>query len=220
MEVSPSDPVWETQQTYDRITAEYARQNAAPWGNLVDRVNALAASLPLGSVVADVGCGPGRDIALLREKGFRVLGIDLSLGQLRTSGLTGVVQADMSQLPLRGGSADAIWCHAALLHIPRAVVPAVLAEFARATRLGGELFLAVAEGDGEGFELASRYSPDSKRWFTLHREPDLTALLARAGFAVHQVLRDDGRRAWLSIRARRVSATQVARSGQERPAQR
>jgi SAM-dependent methyltransferase len=205
MEVDPSGPVVETQGTYDLITAEYARQNAAVWPNLVDHLNVLATSLPPGGVVADVGCGPGRDIALLRAGGLRVIGIDLSLGQLRTSSLTGVVQADMRQLPLRGGSVDAIWCHAALLHIPRMAVPAVLAEFARAARPGGELFLAVAEGDGEGFEVASNYGSDRRRWFTLHREPDLTALLAKAGFAVHRTLRTQARRrVWLSIHARRV----------------
>jgi SAM-dependent methyltransferase len=205
MEVDPSGPVGETQGTYDLITAEYARQNAAVWSNLADHANVLTANLPAAGVVADVGCGPGRDIALLRARGLRVIGIDLSLGQLRTSRLTGVVQADMRQLPLRGGSVDAIWCYAALLHIPRTAVPAVLAEFARATRPGGELFLAVAEGDGEGFEVASKYGSDRRRWFTLHREPELTALLAKAGFAVHQALRNQARqRAWLSIHARRV----------------
>jgi SAM-dependent methyltransferase len=205
MDADRSDPAGETQQTYDLITAEYARQNTAAWGTLVDHMNVLAASIPPGSVVADIGCGPGRDIALLRAGGLRVIGIDLSLGQLRTSNLTGVVQADMRELPLRGGSVDAIWCHAALLHIPRTAVPAVLAEFARVARPGGELYMSVAEGDGEGFEVASKYGSDRRRWFTLHREPDLTGLLAGAGFAVHQMRRDHGRGDWLSIHARRNS---------------
>jgi SAM-dependent methyltransferase len=205
MVVDPYDPVGETQGTYDLITTEYVRQRAAAWPELVDNINLLAAGLALGGVVADVGCGPGRDIALLRAEGFRVIGIDLSFGQLRTSSLTDVVQADMRQLPLRGGSVDAIWCHAALLHIPRTVVPAVLAEFARAARPGGELFLGVVEGDGEGFEVASNYGSNHRRWFTKHREPDLTALLASAGFAVHQIRRNHGRDGWLSIHARRIS---------------
>jgi ubiquinone/menaquinone biosynthesis C-methylase UbiE len=211
MEADPSDRVGETQQTYDLITAEYARQNAAAWGNLVDQMKVLAAGLPSGSVVADIGCGPGRDIVLLRAAGLRAIGIDLSLGQLRTSSLTGVVQADMGQLPLRGGSVDAIWCQAALLHILRTAVPAVLAEFARVTRLGGALYVSVAEGDGEGFQVASKYGSDRRRWFTLHREPDLTALLVEAGFAVRQMRRDHGRGAWLSVHAQRVNEPAACR---------
>jgi SAM-dependent methyltransferase len=200
-----SDPVGETQETYDLITAEYARINASAWSNLVDQIGIMTACLPPGGVVADVGCGPGRDIALLRARGLRVIGIDLSLGQLRTSGLPGVVQADMSQLPLGTGSADAVWCHAALLHIPRAAVPAVLAEFGRTVRPGGALYLGVEEGDGEGFQAASKYGSDRRRWFTQHREPDLTALLGGAGFAVHLMSRNHDRRDWLCIHARRIS---------------
>jgi len=204
------EPFVETQQTYDLITAEYAKQNAAAWPHLVGHISVLGASLPPGSVVADVGCGPGRDVTLLRAQGFRVIGIDLSWGQLRTSGLPGVAQADMRQLPLRTGSADAIWCQAALLHIPRLAVPAVLAEFARAVRPGGELYVSVAEGDGEGFEVASRYGSDRKRWFTLHHEPELTALLTTAGFAVHQTQRNRGHGDWLSVHARRLGESNAA----------
>jgi SAM-dependent methyltransferase len=210
MQVDPSntsDPVGETQETYDLITTEYARQNAAAWSDLTDHLSVMTASLPPGGVVADVGCGPGRDIEFLRARGFRVIGIDLSLGQLRTNGLPGVVQADMRQLPLHAGSADAIWCQAALLHIPRTAVPAVLMEFARAVRPGGGVYLCVAEGDGEGFELASKYGSNRRRWFTLHREPDLIALLTGAGFAVHQMRRNRHRSVWLSIHARRIGPT-------------
>jgi SAM-dependent methyltransferase len=204
MGLEASDPVGETRGTYDLITTEYATQKAAAWPELVDNINVLTASLAPGGVVADIGCGPGRDIALLRADGFRVIGIDLSFGQLCTSGLTDLVQADMRRLPLRCGSVDAIWCHAALLHIPRPVVPAVLAEFASAARPDGALFLGVAEGDGEGFEVASNYGSERRRWFTKHRAADLTAMLAAAGFAVHRIRRDHGLTGWLSIHAQKV----------------
>jgi SAM-dependent methyltransferase len=205
MKAELPDPVDETQGTYDLITTEYARKNAADWPDLADHISVLAERLQRGSMVADVGCGPGRDIAALRAAGFRVVGFDLSMGQLRTGGLAGVVQADMRWLPLGSGSVDAIWCNAALLHLPRAMVPAVLAEFARIVRLSGELFLGIAEGDGEGYEVASRYGSDRRRWFTQHREPDLTALLARTGFTVDQTRHTKHGRDWLSIHARRAN---------------
>lgn len=75
-----------------------------------------------------------------------------------------------------------------------------LAEFARAARRGGILSMSVAEGDGEGFEVAANYGSDRKRWFTRHREPELTALLAAAGFSVRQVRRHRAYRDWLSVR--------------------
>lgn len=146
------EPVLETQQTYDAITAEYARVNAPTDPEVLQDIGSLAARLPPGSLVADVGCGPGHELHLLRRHGFRAVGLDLSIGQLRTGLLPGMAQADMRHLPLRDQSVDAVWCQAALLHIPHASVPLVLGEFARVTRTDGVLFLNVAEGDGEGWE--------------------------------------------------------------------
>jgi SAM-dependent methyltransferase len=200
---SVREPIAETHETYDLIAAEFARRHAVAEPDLIDAVNALASLLPRGSIIADVGCGPGRDAALLREQGFLVVGLDLSAGQLRAGGQPSAVQADMRRLPLRTGSAGAIWCRAALLHIPRGAVPAVLEEFARVVRPCGGLYLSVAEGAGEGFEVAARYGAGSRRWFTYHCEPDLTALVAAAGFAVQQVRRMRTHRDWLSLLARR-----------------
>jgi GNAT superfamily N-acetyltransferase/protein-L-isoaspartate O-methyltransferase len=203
-------PITETRQTYDCIAAEFARRNSATSPRIIEYINALAASLQPGAVVADVGCGPGREAALLRQQGLRAVGLDLSIGQLRAGGRPDVAQADMRQLPLRSGSVDAIWCQAALLHIPRQAVPAVLAEFARTVRPGGQLFLLLAEGDGEGFEQASRYGSDRRRWFTLHREPELVALLTGAGFVVDRVTRSHSNRDWLDLHAHRQPGARPA----------
>jgi ubiquinone/menaquinone biosynthesis C-methylase UbiE len=106
-------PIAETQQTYDLIASEFARQNSVAAAEVAQRLDELAASVHRGSVVADIGCGPGRDVRTLRARGLLVAGIDLSLGQLRASDVPGLVQADMRRLPLRAGSVDGIWCWAA-----------------------------------------------------------------------------------------------------------
>jgi SAM-dependent methyltransferase len=199
------EPIAETQQTYDRIASTYARVNGAIYPQLTTVAATLTAGLAPGSVIVDVGCGPGRELGFLRSLGFRAFGVDRSEGQLLAGGLGGVVRGDMRWLPLRTGSVDALWCQAALLHIPRAEVPAVLAEFGRVVRPGGRLYLAVAEGDGEGFEVASNYGSDQRRWFTNHREPELTRLLAAVGFEVEQVSRASAYRDWLALHARHVS---------------
>jgi SAM-dependent methyltransferase len=199
------EPTSETRKTYDLISTEYAKRKVATDARLLGHLDAMCATIPAGGVVVDAGCGPGLEITLLRERGFRVAGLDLSLGQLRTGGLSGVAQADMRHLPLRTASADALWCQAALLHIPHPAVPSVLGEFARVVRPGGALYLAVAEGDGAGWEVATQYGSDLRRWFTYHREPDLTALLATAGFEVGRVARNRGsHRDWLAVHASRV----------------
>jgi SAM-dependent methyltransferase len=205
------EQVAETRQTYDLIASEFARQNSVAAAEVAERLDELAASVPAGSVVADIGCGPGRDVMMLNARGMRAAGIDLSLGQLRASGVPGLVQAGMRRLPLRAGSVDGIWCWAALVHLPREVVPQALAEFARIVRCGGSFLMSIAEGEGEGFEVAAPCGSDGRRWFTRYREPELIAVLAAAGFGIRNIRRHRAYRDWLSVHAIRDPAGASAR---------
>jgi ubiquinone/menaquinone biosynthesis C-methylase UbiE len=195
--------VAETRQTYDLIASEFARQNSVAAAEVAERLDELAASVPAGCVVADIGCGPGRDVMMLRAHGLHVAGIDLSLGQLRASDVPGLLHADMRRLPLQAGSVHGIWCWAALVHLPREAVPQAVAEFARIVRSGGSLVMSIAEGDGEGFEVATFYGSDRRRWFTRYRETELTALLTPAGFSIRNIRRHRAYRDWLSVHATR-----------------
>ncbi len=200
------EQVAETRRTYDLIASEFARQNSVAAAEVAERLDELAASVPAGSIVADIGCGPGRDVMMLRARGLHVAGIDLSAGQLRASDVPGLVQADMRRLPLQAGAVHGIWCWAALVHLPREALPQALAEFARILRSGGSLSMSIAEGDGEGFEVATPYGSDRRRWFTRYREPELTALLAVAGFSIRNIRGHRAYRDWLSVHATREPA--------------
>jgi SAM-dependent methyltransferase len=197
-----TDHIAETQATYDLIATDYAGRWAGSADWIAAELDHLSAVLPGGARVADIGCGPGHHTRLLRERGFRAMGLDLSWGMLRSQRAPGVAQADMRALPLRTGSLDSVWCAAALLHVPRSDVPVVLGEFARLLRPGGELTASVAEGDGEFAEPVS-YEPSRRRWFVLHRIEPLTAQLSGAGFDVTGFSRRSTHRGWLWIRARR-----------------
>lgn len=200
------EQIAETRQTYDLIAAEFARQNSVAAAEVADRLDELAASVPAGSTVADIGCGPGRDVLMLRARGLHVAGIDLSFGQLRASDVAGLVQADMRRLPLLAGSVQGIWCWATLVHLPRRAVPQAVAEFARIVASGGSLLMSIAAGDGEGFEAATPYGSERRRWFTRYREPELAALLVTAGFSIRNIRRHRGYRDWLSVHATRERA--------------
>jgi len=197
--------VSETMDTYDRIATAYARANPPGSGypGFAEDIGWLRDAVETGGWVADVGCGPGNDVAVLRGTGLRVIGLDLSAGQLRAGYLPGVAQADMRALPLRPASMEGIWCIAALLHLPRPAVTAALDEFARVVRPGGVLCLTVAEGDGDGFEEVVNDDTPLRRWFTYHREEPLRELLATAGFRVAATRRARSHRDWLHLRAHR-----------------
>jgi SAM-dependent methyltransferase len=123
---------------------------------------------------------------------------------LRAGSLPGMAQADMRRLPLADRSVHAVWCHAALLHVPRHDVPTVLAEFARVIRPGGTLSLGVAEGDGEGWE-DSTYSAGGRRWYVYHRHDDLVDALGTHGLTVQTTRRRTAHRAWLTPYAHRTT---------------
>lgn len=195
-----------TQAAYSSIATDYARKwhQPPPW--MVDELDRLAGLLGQDARVADIGCGPGHHTRLLRDRGLRANGFDLSEEMLAACGTSGVVRADMLTLPLATGALDGIWCAAALLHVPRLSVPTALAEFARVLRSGGELALAVAEGDGERWEtvpydVAGR--DDLRRYYVLHRLDSLSAQLDAAGFDVYEHWRRVTHRQWLHIHARK-----------------
>ncbi|MBB5873937.1 SAM-dependent methyltransferase [Allocatelliglobosispora scoriae] len=196
-----SDELIETRATYDVIAPEFAKVVATGYPGLHQDVARMREAVGPQAWVADIGCGPGRDSALLRESGLRVVSLDLSEGMLRAGDLRGKVQADMRALPLRGGSLDGIWCQAALLHIPRGYAPSVLAGFACVLRPGGRLHLSVAAGESQGWEVAENYASPQRRWFTYHTRPGIEALLTAAGFAVAEVREHEHHRSWLTIAA-------------------
>jgi SAM-dependent methyltransferase len=193
------DPVAMTRDTYEVVAGEYAQRSMHGYPGLVASATEFAAAVPAGPV-ADIGCGPGRDLQLLRECGLTAIGLDLSRAMLTAGGLTGVAQADMRALPLRTDSLAGVWCHAAMLHIPHAQVPRVLAEIARVCVPGGRLYLAVAEGDGEVVEPHA-YGAELSRFFAYHREDPLRNLLSDTGFEVTSVRREASHRQWLHIGA-------------------
>jgi demethylmenaquinone methyltransferase / 2-methoxy-6-polyprenyl-1,4-benzoquinol methylase len=110
-------------------------------------VTALA--LTKGSLVIDVGCGPGELCLELERGGYRAIGFDLSEGMLRAAAGNPVrVQADALRLPLADGVADGATCGFALRNV--ADQTALFAEIARVLRDGGRLaLLEVAEPERE-----------------------------------------------------------------------
>lgn len=200
-----SDPLLRTRDTYDGLADTYLRHNTEPFPELVDDLSAFRAALPetVGAAarVVDVGCGTGRDLRLLRSYGLRAIGLDLSSGMLAAGRLPGTALADMRALPLTAAGFDGVWCQAALLHVPRAYVPTVFAEFARVLRPRGAVHLAVSEDVGEGWETGA-YESESPRWFVHHQLDGLTTLLGRHGFVVRRTARNATPvRRWLRVLA-------------------
>jgi SAM-dependent methyltransferase len=104
---------------------------------LIDR-----ARLPPGSMVLDVGCGPGTTLELLAAAGHRSIGIDFSpaLAADATARDAAALVGDAEHLPLRGASADAALSECVLSALPDK--ERAIGEVARVVRPGGLLLLS------------------------------------------------------------------------------
>jgi SAM-dependent methyltransferase len=200
------DLVAQTRATYDRVAEDYDRRTSGPGPEFVAFRSAFAADV--NGTVADLGCGPGRDVAALREHGVTAVGFDLSTGMLARAARAGlpVVRGDIRRPPLRPGSLGGIWSSAALLHVPRPDVPSTLAAWHALLRPGGHLGLSTSLGGDEGWELApcdgdGPGGGELHRWFVHHDEGELLAMLTAAGFSVRSHLQRESHRRWLMVRA-------------------
>jgi ubiquinone/menaquinone biosynthesis C-methylase UbiE len=185
---------------YDRIAPRFAEVNkempsnlAASASRLIDR----SASLP--GPILDLGCGAGRDLAWFDLHDAPAIGADLSQGMLaqaRQATIRPVYQMDMLSLGFASGCFRAIWCCAALLHLPKSEAPLALAEMARVLIPGGALSLSIQKGSGEGTEC-DPYTGAAERFFARYEPDEMTDLLVKAGFLVLAQGENIFKRHWL-----------------------
>ena len=187
----PRDPdawVRTHRATYERMAMDYARRiddyAAADEAERFTRLTAPSAWT--GPRILDAGCGPGRDAALLRLAGAEVVGLDLTRAMLhearRLDESGHLCQGDLRRLPFQTAEFDAVWCFAALGHLPPAAIAPALAEFRRVLS-GGWLYVVVREGSGV---RAASWQGSLPRYFTDLTADKLAAALHTAGFTIHE----------------------------------
>ncbi|WP_405604406.1 class I SAM-dependent methyltransferase [Streptomyces sp. NBC_01410] len=156
-----------------------------------------------GDAVLDAGCGTGRALPPLRSAvGPRgtVIGADLTPAMLDAAlragrGSSGqLLLADVTRLPLRTESLDAVFAAGLIAHLPQPELN--LRELARVVRPGGKLALFHPIGRAA---LAARQG----RQITeddLRAEPNLRPLLAGSGWRLISYVDEDARFLALAVR--------------------
>jgi len=169
MALDPADYKRQTMHAYDGLAAEvvpgfddffetYARLEA----------DHFLARLDPGGMILDLGCGPGSASRYFARRGYAPVSADLSeamVKECKRRGLDNVIRLDLEALPFRHGSLDAIWAHTSLLHVPKARLTRALEGLKKALRPGGAIFIALIQGDGEGYQG----QPGIERWFSYFR---------------------------------------------------
>ncbi|MEV6700753.1 methyltransferase domain-containing protein [Streptomyces sp. NPDC051453] len=181
---------------------EFFSARAAHWDTRFPddgpRFEAAVAELGLraGDRVLDAGCGTGRALPALRDAvgpSGAVLGVDLTPAMLEAAARAGrdragsLMLADVTRLPVRSQSLDAVFGSGLVAHLPRPQEN--LRELARVVRPGGLLALfhpigRAALAARQGREL----TPDD-----LRAEPNLRSLLAGSGWRMTSYVDEDAR---------------------------
>ena len=142
----------------------------------------------LGGRVLEIGCGPGRFVALLAALGFEVTGADPvaysaweAIKAIRSVEFFEGVKAE--SLPFPDARFDHVACLNAMLYFDDP--EKALNEMRRVIKPGGRLFLRTINRDNLVFKTVKKHlDPAGKNYYT---GTELEALLKRTGFDVAQI---------------------------------
>ncbi|MEV7383289.1 class I SAM-dependent DNA methyltransferase [Streptomyces lydicus] len=197
MGIEPNTDGWleDTRTSYDTVAASYADQVR----NLLDETPEERAVLALfadlvstsgGGSVADVGCGPGRITAHLRQLGMDAFGIDLSPGMIemarRDHPSLRFELGSMTDLDLGDGSMAGLVAWYSLIHVPDAQIGLVFRHFHRVLQPGGSLLLSFHVGDESKLKTEGYGGHPMKVYVHRRRHGQMIAWLNDAGFTVDE----------------------------------
>lgn len=177
---------------YDDIAKEYAEEFFYDTSDN-KYIDAFLQSLD-GIKILDVGCGNGKDCKYISEKGFEVIGIDLSVGMLAIAkekvpnGKFEVM--DIADITYPENSYDGIISNCSLFHIPSEELPKTLESFARVLKPNGKLLLILQEGLGETM-IEEPYRPGVKIYMNYFSVETISNLLQEYGFEVNSIGKEE-----------------------------
>lgn len=172
-----------TQESYakgvDWHTAKFDTYDLTP---LIDRFLGLVE----GKRILDLGCGVGRDVAVFQGRGYAVTGIDavpelLAIARQRLPDAD-LREGDFRKLDFPDGTFDGVWAAASLLHMPKAELPATLAEIRRVLKPGGILFSSWKEGEGES--VIPDYTGEQSRFYSFYTRTEISEMVEQTGLRV------------------------------------
>ncbi|MBA3431228.1 MAG: class I SAM-dependent methyltransferase [Actinobacteria bacterium] len=140
---------------YDRIGHRYLSAFSDDAANVrTVYLHKLFALLDHASFVLELGCGAGIPVTRSLAENHQVVGVDMSIGQLRLARTfvpgASLMQADMSALHFAPGSFDAVTAFYALTHVPREEHARLLEGICSWLRPGGAFLATMGCGDDPG----------------------------------------------------------------------
>ncbi|MCX5384262.1 class I SAM-dependent methyltransferase [Streptomyces sp. NBC_00083] len=179
-----------TRRTYDTVAETYAaRLRDELGGKPLDRalLTSLVERREPGTVVADLGCGPGHVAGWLAARGVRTVGVDLSsamvaVGRREFPGVE-FREGDLLALPAADGEFGAAVALYSVIHLAPAELTRAFDEAHRALRPAGLLLVSFHVGS-EVRHLDDWWGHEVDVDFRFLETARVAAALEEAGFAV------------------------------------
>jgi SAM-dependent methyltransferase len=173
---------------YDKIAAEYlAWRERTAKDHIIRWLDLATGGVPDRARVLDLGCGAGVPYTQHLSERFDVLGLDISSGQLafarKLVPRASFARADMSSLPLRDASFDAIVALYSIIHVPREQHAALFGELRELLRPGRRLLATMGQNYWEGSE-SSFIVPGAEMWWSHYDAETNRKLIEGAGFRI------------------------------------
>jgi len=169
---------------YDQIASQYAEQ----FNNPSEHLDEFLQHLSMSDVVLDIGCGTGRDAGFIQDKGFKVIGFDMSKKMLNIAKKNypkvDFRLSDMRKLGLSAKSANGIVASCSLIHLPKKDVPKVLRQFHKLLKSDGVLYIGLQSGKSQETLINEPFKPEEKLFINVMSVSEIKRLLKDAGFKV------------------------------------
>lgn len=167
-------------EVYNKIAKEYynLKKELYPKNDL----EKFLSYLPQGSLILDLGCGPGQASKIFSNRKYLVTGIDFSEEMIKLAKKdvpnAKFIQEDMRNINevFRENMFDGVWACASILHIPKQEVSPVFRQLHNILKENGIFYLSVKEGNGEEDRIDERYE-NITRHFTYFKRDEIIRLL-------------------------------------------
>lgn len=148
----------------------------------------FSSAFALGGRILDIGCGSGRDLAVLKQQGFRPYGIDgtpefVELAQQIHPELQGqIIQGLLPDFEVPfGGDFDGVLCSAVLMHIDATELFNAALSIKRCLKVNGRLLISVPS---ERADSDSQDRDSNGRLFKKYHSDYLRLIFERLGFSL------------------------------------
>ena len=193
---------------YEEIASHFSNTRVHSWS----WITTFVTSLPPNSTICDVGCGNGRNMHFPE---YNFIGVDnchAFLQICRSKGLN-VVEANITSIPIKSNTFDAVICIAVLHHLytDESKIEA-LRELKRIVKVGGKILISVwsikqplktrrvFKNHGHNFVDWDKFGKKYNRYYYIFKEDEIKRLFALAGLNILNQTHDCGNEVWTLIR--------------------